>query len=177
MLFAGSLIDRKGAAGLIEAFALVHARHPDWRLVIIGDGPQRVELEARAASQGLTGSILFTGSLVPVDTARWMRRAQIFVLPSLEEGQGVAMLEALASGTPCVASRVGGIPEILAPPWGTLVPPGDPEALAAALRELIEQPGRREAMGRAAATGVRGQYDWSVIARRIMDVYAELVSS
>ena len=173
VLFAGSLIERKGAAGLIEAFALVHARHPDWRLVIIGDGPRRGELEARAASRGLSGSILFTGSLVPVDTARWMRRAKIFAMPSLEEGQGVAMLEALASGTPCVASRVGGIPEILAPPWGTLVPPGDPEALAAALRELIEQPGRREAMGRAAAAGVRGQYDWSVIARRIMDVYAE----
>jgi glycosyltransferase involved in cell wall biosynthesis len=173
VLFAGSLIQRKGAAVLIEAFALIQARHPDWRLVLIGDGPEREKLETLAARSGLADVVRFTGSLTPVDTARWMRRAEIFGMPSLEEGQGVAMLEALASGVPCVASRVGGIPEILSPDWGALVPPSDPRALAAALRELMEQAESRRAMGRAAAAGVRGKYDWSVIARRIMDVYAE----
>ncbi len=106
-----------------------------------------------------------------------MRRAGLFVLPSREEGQGVAMLEALASGTPCVASRVGGIPEVLNPDWGTLVPPEDPPALAAAMQDLIERADLRRGMGRAAAAGVRGRYDWPVIARRILDVYAEVVSS
>ena len=141
-------------------------------MVVIGEGPQRKELEAFAVSSGSSGFVRFTGSLVPAEVARWMRRAGLFVLPSHEEGQGVAMLEALASGTPCIASRVGGIPEVLSPDWGALVPPEDPPALAAAMQDLIERADRRREMGRAAAAGVRGQYDWPLIAKRILDVYS-----
>jgi glycosyltransferase involved in cell wall biosynthesis len=177
VLFAGSLIERKGVASLIEAFGLLHRRHPDCTLVLIGEGPARAELETLAARSGLSDSVRFTGSLVPADVARWMRRAEMFVLPSLEEGQGVAMLEALVSGTPCVASQVGGIPEVLSSEWGALVPPGDPAALAAAMRDLHEHADLRRAMGRAAAAAVREQYDWPVIARRILDVYKGVMSS
>jgi glycosyltransferase involved in cell wall biosynthesis len=173
VLFAGSLIERKGVRTLIEAMALLRPRHPDWRLVVIGDGPQRKALEALA---GPSDFVRFTGGLVPAEVARWMRRAGLFALPALEEGQGVAMLEALASGTPCVASNVGGIPEILSPEWGALVPPGDPRALASALQALIEHADKRREMGRAAAAGVRGRYDGPVIARRILGVYAEVAS-
>jgi glycosyltransferase involved in cell wall biosynthesis len=174
VLYAGSLIQRKGVADLIRAFALIHSHHPDWRLVLIGEGPQREELEALAAGSGLADSIRFAGGLVPAEVARWMRRAELFALPSLEEGQGVAMLEALASGTPCVASNVGGIPEILSPEWGTLVPPADPPALAAAIQALLERADRRRAMGRAAAAAVRDRYDWRVLAQRILGVYADV---
>lgn len=173
VLFAGSLIQRKGVTGLIDAMALIRRRFPSHNLVLIGDGPQRKELESKVEKSGLSNSVRFTGSLPPAEVARWMRRSELFVLPSLEEGQGVAMLEALASGTPCVASNVGGIPEVLDPEWGALVPPGDSSALASSVMDLLARPDRGRSMGQAAAAAVRERYDWPVIARRILDVYAE----
>jgi glycosyltransferase involved in cell wall biosynthesis len=176
VLFAGSLIERKGASVLIEAMSSVRARFPDQQLVLIGDGPRRSELESAAARRGLSDCVRFAGSLPPAEVARWMRRAELFVLPSLEEGQGVALLEALASGLPCVASRVGGIPDVLDPAWGALVPPGDPAALASAAVDVLSRADRGRALGRAAAAAVRGRYDWPVIARRILAVYEEALS-
>jgi glycosyltransferase involved in cell wall biosynthesis len=177
LLFAGSLIRRKGVATLIEALALIRRRHPLCRLVVIGDGPLRPELESLAATNGTADAVRFTGSLAPEEVARWMRRSELFVLPSLEEAQGVVLLEALASGTPCIASNIGGIPEVLRPEWGTLVPPGDSFALANAALDLLAEAGRRRAMGLAAAAGVRERYDWPVIARKIMNVYAEALGA
>jgi glycosyltransferase involved in cell wall biosynthesis len=175
LLFAGSLIERKGLATLLDAAALLRRRHPSHRLVVIGEGPQRAELEAQAEALGIGGAVRFTGSLSPEEVAGWMRRAEVFVLPSSEEGQGVVLLEALASGTPCVAGRAGGIPDVLSPQWGKLVAPGDPQALAEAVGGLIGSPARRLAMGRAAAEGVRAAYDWPVTARRILAVYQEAI--
>lgn len=171
LLFAGSLIERKGLRTLLSAMAVLHRRHPSHRLVLIGDGPLRAELETQARALGIGGIVDFTGSLPPEEVAGRMRRAEVFVLPSLEEGQGVALLEALASGTPAVAARAGGIPDVLSPAWGELVAPGDSQALADSISGLIAAPARRLAMGRAAAAGVRADYDWPVIARRILAVY------
>ena len=171
LLFEGSLIERKGVRTLVEAMALIRRRRPAYRLVLIGDGPQRGELEQQTRSLGLGEAVFFAGSLAPDEVARWMRRAELFILPSSEEAQGVAMLEALASGVPCVGSHVGGIPDMLSPEWGELVEPGDPQALAHSILGLIDSPVRRQAMGRAAADGVRAAYDWPVIARRILAVY------
>lgn len=176
ILFAGSLIERKGVGILVEALGLIRRRFPAERLVVIGDGPLRTRLAADAERAGVSDSVLFTGALPPAEVAAWMRRAELFVLPSLEEGQGVAMLEALASGTPCVASRVGGIPDILDPAWGALVPPGDPFALANAAADILGRADRGRAQGRAAARGVRNRYDWPAIARRILEVYSETLS-
>jgi glycosyltransferase involved in cell wall biosynthesis len=171
LLFEGSLIQRKGVRTLLAAMARVHSRRSAHRLVLIGDGPQRGELEQQARSLGLGETVFFAGSLAPDEVARLMRRAELFILPSVEEGQGMAMLEALASGMPCVGSRVGGIPDGLCPEWGALVEPDDPRALADSILELIDSPSRRQAMGRAAAAGVRAEYDWPVVARRILAVY------
>jgi len=176
VLFVGSLIDRKGVRFLIEAMARIRNRHPGLVLELIGDGPQRADLEMLAARRGLSESVRFAGILAPVEVAARMRRAELFVLPSLEEGQGVALLEALASGTPCVGSAVGGIREVLSPEWGILVPPGDAQSLAGALADLLGDADRRYAMGRAAASGVRERYDWPVVARRILAVCGDAVS-
>jgi glycosyltransferase involved in cell wall biosynthesis len=175
LLFAGSLIERKGLRMLLAAMAQIHARHPAHRLVLIGDGPQRAVLETQARSLGIGEAVELTGGLPPDEVARRMRRAELFILPSLEEGQGVALLEALASGTPAVAARAGGIPDVLSPAWGELVAPGDSQVLADSISGLIAAPARRLAMGRAAAAGVRANYDWPVVARRILDVYREAV--
>jgi glycosyltransferase involved in cell wall biosynthesis len=146
-------------------------------MVIIGDGPQRQELEKLAAGLGLNAAISFLGAQSPAAVADWMRRAALFVLPSLEEGQGVVLLEALASGTPCVASRAGGIPEILSPDWGVLVPPGDSHALAEAMIALIRQPKKRRAMGDRARQGVCERFDSRREGERILSVYQEVMSS
>lgn len=175
LLFAGSLIERKGLRTLLAAMEQIHRRHPAHRLVLIGDGPERSELESQALDFGIGESVFFTGSLSPSEVARWMRRAELFILPSLEEGQGVALLEALASGTPCIAGRAGGIPEVISPECGELVEPGNAQALANSISGLIDAPLRRQAMGNAAAAGVRAKFDWPVIARRILDVYREVV--
>jgi glycosyltransferase involved in cell wall biosynthesis len=177
LLSVGSLIRRKGVGVLIEALPLIRRRFPRIRLVVVGDGPLRAELESLAAGNGSAGAVRFTGSLAPAEVARRMRRCELFALPSLEEGQGVVLLEALASGTPCVASRAGGIPEILRPEWGALVPPGDARALADAASDLLGDAGRRRAMGKAAAAGVRERYAWPVVARRIADVHAEALAA
>ena len=173
VLFAGSLIERKGVRTLIEAMAYVRRRHPAYRLVLIGDGPQREELESIARRRHSQESVHFTGSLSPEEVARWMRRAELFVLPSFEEGQGVALLEALASGTPCVGGAAGGIPELLSPAWGELVPPGDATALGKAVLGLLDHADRRREMGQAAAAAVRELYAWPVIARRLLAVYEQ----
>jgi glycosyltransferase involved in cell wall biosynthesis len=177
VLFAGSLIERKGVRTLIEAMAAVRQRHPAYRLVLIGDGPQRAELESLARRLNPPESVRFAGSLAPAEVARWMRRAELFVLPSLEEGQGVALLEALASGTPCVGASAGGIPDILSPEWGLLVPPGDPQALGEAVLDLLEHADRRRAMGNAAVSAVRERYGWPVIARRLLALYGEAAAA
>jgi glycosyltransferase involved in cell wall biosynthesis len=176
ILFAGSLIERKGVRTLIEAMPLVRRRHPSHRLVLVGGGPQRKELEALAVRAGVSDAVRFAGGLPPLEVARWMRRSELFVLPSLEEGQGVALLEALASGTPCVAGNVGGIPEMLSPECGALIPPGDAPALASAVCGLLEDESRRRAMGRAARAAVCERFDWPAIARRILAVYEQALS-
>ncbi len=176
LLFAGSLIERKGIRHLLRAMADIHAAHPERRLVILGDGPQRRELEQLAAGLNLGSAVSFPGEQSRADLADWMRRAELFVLPSLEEGQGVVLLEALASGTPCVASRIGGIPEILSPDWGALVPPGDSRALTEAIVALIRQPEKRQAMAERARQAALERFDIRQEAVKILRVYREVLS-
>lgn len=125
----------KGHHVLLEAFALVRERAPGARLRLLGDGPLRADLERRADELGISDGVEFTGAVEDV----WghLAEAQVAVLPSLTEPQGIAVLEALAAGCPLVASRVGGIPEMVDHGRnGHLVPPGDAPALAAAMLRL-----------------------------------------
>jgi glycosyltransferase involved in cell wall biosynthesis len=176
VLFAGSLVERKGARYLIRAMQEIHRRHPEYQLHLIGDGPQKKELADLARALGLEARIRFLGSLPPAEVARRMRRATVFVLPSLEEGQGVAALEALASGTPCVASRVGGIPEMLANGSGELAEPGDVSSLERAILATIDDLPRRELAARDAVAQIRRRYGWNTIGRRILAVYQEVLA-
>lgn len=139
-LFAGNLEPVKGLDVLLDAFERVIARGGADRLVIVGDGPLRSTLEERvAASPALAGDVRFAGQLPQLELARWMAAADAFVLPSRSEGLGLVLLEAMACGTPCVATRVGGVPEILDASCGALVEPGDPVALATAIESVVTQ--------------------------------------
>jgi len=176
ILFAGSLIERKGVRHLFAAMAEVRVVFPDYRLVILGDGAQRAELEALAASLGIRQMVEFAGELPPAAVADWMRRAALFVLPSLEEGLGAVLLEASASGTPVVASKVGGIPEAVTEETGRLVPPGDPAALAEAICGLLGKPDQLFTMGLRARERASARFDWPQIAARILAEYNQALT-
>jgi glycosyltransferase involved in cell wall biosynthesis len=144
----GRLVPIKGHPHLVEAFAEVSRRRPGSRLMLVGDGPLRAALDGRIRELGLEGGVLLTGHRD--DVARLLRAADLFVLPSLNEGLGMVLVEAMASGLATVASRVGGIPEVvLDRDTGLLVPPGDPGALADAILRLADDEGERRRMGRA----------------------------
>jgi glycosyltransferase involved in cell wall biosynthesis len=175
LLYTGFLIPRKGVRYLIDALALLPPHLAHWRLALVGEGPEEAGLRAQAVALGLAERVEFAGFQPQPVVAEWMRRAQLFVLPSLEEGQGVVLLEALASGTPVAASDVDGIREVVTPAVGVRVPPADPPALAAALAELLDDPPRRAAMAVAARQRAVEHYDWDGIAKRFLDLYAELI--
>jgi len=133
----GRLQHVKGHDVLIDAFAHVLKSVPDARLTLIGDGPERSVLMEQATQLGLETAIDFTGALGPAEIRERLRSATVFALPSRSEGLPVALLEALATGTPAVASSVGGIPNVLANGGGYTVPPEDPQALADTLTALL----------------------------------------
>jgi glycosyltransferase involved in cell wall biosynthesis len=120
LLFVGALTEIKGVRYLVEALPRVLAAWPTYRLVLVGEGPLRAELTALAQKLGVGDRVEFTGPQTPAQVQAWMKRARLFVLPSIEEGLGVVLLEALASGTPC-SERTGGT--MVTPEVGRCRPP------------------------------------------------------
>jgi glycosyltransferase involved in cell wall biosynthesis len=144
----GCLAPRKDYATLIDALAKLDRSGRRFRALLVGDGPERAALEARARAVGLGDRVTFAGESREVP--RLLPTMDVFVLPSREEGIANALLEAMAAGRPVVATAVGGTPEVVAAgETGWLVPPGSPEALAAALDEALE-PAEAARRGRAA---------------------------
>lgn len=137
-LFAGNLVDVKAPLVLVDAFARLKRAGGCDRLVFAGDGPLRAAIGEAARASGVAGSVELAGRLAPERLALAMNAADVFVLPSLAEALGLVLLEAMACGTPCVGSRVGGIPEVLAPECGALAQPGDAGSLAEAMRGVLE---------------------------------------
>ncbi|MGQ9682322.1 MAG: glycosyltransferase [Anaerolineae bacterium] len=135
----------KGTDVLLEAVARCVGSGRDIELAIVGDGRYRPQLAARAAALGLADRVVFRGRLPPGEAVRAeLDRADLFVLPSRSEGLPKALLEAMARGLPCIASAVGGIPELLAK--DDLVAPGDVEQLACKISSVLDEPGRMVAM-------------------------------
>lgn len=173
ILFVGSLIERKGVRYLLSAMPKVIREFPNIKLVIIGEGGEEVNLKNQLESTGITNQVDFLGKLPPDEIALWMRRASLFILPSLEEGLGVVLLEAIASGTPCVASSVGGIPDIITPEIGRLVSAGQPEQLSDAIIELLSNEELLEQMGSSARRRAMDIFSWDVVADKIYSIYAK----
>jgi glycosyltransferase involved in cell wall biosynthesis len=177
ILFTGFLIKRKGVNYLLDALALLPADLPRYRAVIVGEGPEEGALRQQVAKLGLGGRVEFAGFQPQVVVSEWMRHARVFVLPSLEEGQGVVLLEALASGTPVVASDVDGIRDVMTPEVGYRVAAADPAALAAALEKMLRCDGERwREMSRQARQRAVNVYDWDKIALRFMAIYERLAA-
>jgi len=138
----------KGTDVLIEAMDhLVHRLgHANALLVLLGDGDLTAGLRARVKALGLDANVQFCGRKLHDEIPLWMSALDVFCLPSRKEGCPNVVLESLASGRPVVASRVGGVPEILDDRTGVLVPPEDPAALAAGIKRALERPWDAEAL-------------------------------
>ncbi|MBM3471624.1 MAG: glycosyltransferase family 4 protein [Armatimonadetes bacterium] len=141
----GRFREPKDPVTLVNAWARVGAAH---RLLLVGDGPMLPEVEALILKQGLEGCVTVLGARDDVQVL--LRTADVFVLSSRWEGMPLAVIEAMMSGLPVVATDVGGVPEaVVDGETGLLVPPGDPAALASALDRLLTDPALRRRMGEA----------------------------
>lgn len=182
VLFVGRLVEKKGADVLLDAWHALGAAGRQGRVLwIVGDGTQRAALEQQVGRAGLAPSVRFFGRVPNAQLPDYYAAAQLCVVPSVvdahgdTEGQGVVLLEAMAAGRAVLASRVGGIAEVIVDgQTGILVPPGDLTALALALTSLLETPDRARALGTIGQTRARAAYDWPRIAARFIALYAQV---
>jgi len=179
LLFAGRLGPEKGVDILLRALVTVAASRPQVSLEIAGDGPQRPWLTGLSVRLGVADRVVWTGPLQPDELGRRYREAGIFVLPTLwMENCPVAVLEAMSYGTPVVATRIGGLPELVEDRvTGALFERADVSGLAAALLELLGEPERTAAMGRAARRSFLDRHSASGHARRLVGLYQGLVTT
>ncbi|GGO56212.1 glycosyl transferase family 1 [Streptomyces daqingensis] len=168
----GRLCPQKGQKSLLKAWVDVTEQVPGAWLVLVGDGPDRAALEARAPRQ-----VLFAGASKAVD--RWYAAADVTVLPSRWEGMALTPLEAMACGRPVVVTDVGGARECLPPGQEDpcLVPPDDPEALAASVTRILRDDALRAHLGEAARKHVTAEFDVRRTASSVLDLYREVLGS
>jgi glycosyltransferase involved in cell wall biosynthesis len=182
MLFTlGRLVELKGHRHLIDALAILNAELRP-HLVIGGDGPLRCQLEEHARSRGLADNVTFTGTLPHHMTPAYYAASHIYVQPSIidsdgnTEGLGLAVMEAMSCGTPCIGSRVGGIPDIITDGTnGFLVNQADPSAMASAIATLLGNEALRIQMGRQARQTVLDKFSWESTALDLIDVYESIL--
>jgi glycosyltransferase involved in cell wall biosynthesis len=159
---------------LIRAFARVRQAVADAHLVLVGDGPLLQDLTALAASLGVGDAVHFAG--YQPHSGPFLRAMDVFALTSRSEGMPQAVLEASVTGLPVVASRVGGLPEVIEEGvTGLMFPSGDDAALASALCGLLEDPARRRALGGAARARVEGTFSVARMAGDYHRAFLELL--
>ncbi len=176
ILFVGRLVAEKGVQVLLRAVPAVLQHHPDALFLIAGRGPYEGELRALAAGLGVGDRVRFLGFIEETQKQRLMRQAHLITAPSLYEPFGIIALEAMASGTPIVASSAGGLDEIVDHrQTGLKVPPGDHQALAAAIMEVLADETLARGMAARAAMAVREYYSWEAISEVTEAVYKETI--
>lgn len=175
VLSVGRLVARKGFRDLLLAFRLVTRKIKDVKLILVGDGPLERTLRKMATSLRISDRVIFAKEVTIDELRMHYAGAELFVLPSYYEGQGITYLEAMASGVPIVATNISAIPETVHHNEnGLLVKLGNPEELADAIIELLEDDNLREGMGRKGRKMALKKYDWSLIGKRIESVYESL---
>lgn len=160
----------KGVEDLVRAAAALELGSGNFRIILAGDGPERKPLEALAERLGVRSRILFLGFRNDVDSL--LQTFDLFVLPSREEGLPMSVLEAMSFGIPVVATRVGGVPEIvLHNQTGILVPDHSPRELARAISTLIQDPALARKLGEAGRLRVRNQFSFRKTVEQIERLY------
>jgi glycosyltransferase involved in cell wall biosynthesis len=169
----GALEERKGHVTLLEALALV--REPPVRLLCAGSGSLAAALAARADALGIAERVRFLGHVD--DVPGLLAAVDAVAMPSRHEGLGVAALEAMAAARPLVATRVGGLPEVVGADAGLLVDADDPVALAAALTRLAREPATARAFGEAGRARVAERFTLDAMARGTRAVYRRVLAA
>lgn len=169
----GRLSEQKGHLLLIEAAGQLAAEGLKFKLVLVGDGPLRLQIEARIAQLGLQEQVEITGWASNSEVQRQILNSRALVLPSFAEGLPVVLMEALALGRPVISTYVAGIPELVEPgTCGWLVPPGSVEALTIAMRTALQVPQETlEQLGKAGAERVTKRHDIAIEASKLAALF------
>jgi glycosyltransferase involved in cell wall biosynthesis len=179
-IFLGRLIDLKAVDLLQEAFAAVVAQ-TDAVLKIIGNGDIRGELEAQTARLGIDSSVVFSGWLSQEQCTIKLQQADALVLPSLREGGGAVVLEAMAVGLPVIATNWGEPADYLNSSCGILVEPASKEGFVKGLKEamlkLTQSPELRQSMGCAGGERVRQHFDWEGKVDQMLEIYQQTIDA
>ena len=172
LVFVGRLVTLKGLPVLLEALSSLKERHPDVRLTIVGDGPDRHALEQLVTRLELTEHVEFLGSGTKSDVRDQLARSDVLVLPSFTEGVPIVLMEAMAAQVPVVATHVGGVPELVTNGKnGLLVPPGSAADLTAAIDTLLQDAPLRQRLTAAAAETVARQFNSRIEARKLSSLF------
>jgi glycosyltransferase involved in cell wall biosynthesis len=173
--FVGWLLPIKGPDYLLKAMEYVWPEHPEASLVFVGKGHLDVDLRAQALRMEANGRVKFLGWREDINEI--MPIFDILVLPSLNEGMGRVLVEAMAAGKPVVASRVGGIPDLVRhDETGYLVPPADDEALADGIKKLLDDPEKAWEMGQRGKEYCQ-QFSLEAMIEKLDDLYSDLITN
>ena len=167
---------RYGLEYLIRSAPIVLKKRNDVAYIIGGDGPLRPHLINLAKTLGVEKHIIFTGSIPSDQLPHYYVASDVVVVPSLQEGWGLVVTEAMATGKPVIGTEVGGIPDQIIDGYnGFLVPPRDPEAIARKIIELLENPEKTKEMGKKARQLVEEKFDIEIRVKKLVRLYKELL--
>lgn len=175
LLYLGALTPRKNLRFLLEVLAVVSQRLPSVHLVLAGSGPQEMELRRYAQELGVQTRVTFTGYLAEADKVRYYNLADLFVFPSLLEGFGMAVAEAMACGVPVVSSNAASLPEVVGEA-GLLADPTDGDGFAAQIVRLLADEALRRNLGEAGRAHVRQHFSWAQAAQQTYQAYEQVIS-
>jgi glycosyltransferase involved in cell wall biosynthesis len=178
VLCVSRLVPIKNVGLLLDAFATAAAGRDDVALVVVGEGPQRGALAARARALGIDRAVTFAGFVAHEELPAWYRSADVFALPSDFDNSPNVLLEAMASGLPVVATDVGGVSAYVQPGRnGALVARGAGQELATALRRYLDDPSRARAVGAQNRQDMERWFSWRASATALRDLYASVLAA
>ncbi|MGD0203918.1 MAG: glycosyltransferase family 4 protein [Candidatus Bathyarchaeia archaeon] len=178
VLFVGSLIPRKGLPFLVEAAKKIVKEYRETKFIIVGEGPLKNQLLRKLEAANLSGNFTFLGNVKEDMLPAVYNCADVFALPSIQEGQGIVLLEAQASAKPVVAFDVGGVNEaLLNVETGLLVKRGSTDKFADAIMKLLSDTALREKMGANGRRFVAENFTWDICAQKMLNVYHEALAT
>ena len=175
ILFVGRLCKRKGVPLLIDALKVVNKSIPEAKLFIVGDGGMKTTLEEKVRRDRMDKSVEFLGRLSQEELVRWYNRVEVFVLPSLFEGFGIACLEAMSCGTPVVASRAPGLIDVVSDGKTGILSERSPDSLAHCIQKILEDKDFSLELGLAGRNKALERFSWKDIEKEFVEVYYRVI--
>ncbi len=185
VLYVGRIVKYKGLDYLVASAPQIVQKHPDIKFVIVGPvsyystnilTPYYQELRKKIESRQLSEYFLFAGAVDEKDLIGFYSACEVFVLPSLSEGFGMVLVEAMSYGKPVIGSRIDGIVDVINDGKdGYLIRPAQPEEIASKINYLLERPVERKRMSNTAKKHVKEMFDWDILVVRIMEIYLDAI--